>query len=119
MLTFDPVDESLLAFWLTTNDLVSILFVLSSVTTLDAEVSLLDDCELLLLGWLELEGATLVVVLESAIEELELTEEELTEELSELAELTELEEELVLALALVAVSGLNPWIARRMSYLWS
>ena len=49
-----------------------------------------------------------MVVLESAIEELELTEEELTEELSELAELTELEEELVLALALVAVSGLNP-----------
>ena len=76
-------------------------------------MSLLDDCELLLLVWLELEGATFVVVLESAIEELELTEEELTseeftEELSELAELTELEEELVLALELVAVSGLNP-----------
>ena len=50
MLTFDPVNESLLVFELTTNDLVSIPFVLSSATTLDADVSLLDDCELLLLG---------------------------------------------------------------------
>ena len=53
-------------------------------------------------------------MLESAIEELELTSEELNEELPELEELTELEEELVLALELAADSGLNHCNARRI-----
>ena len=80
MFTVESVDEDevVLSSETTADDAVLLLLFCSLFTTLEIAVSLLDDCALLLV-WLELDGATLVVVLESAIEVLALFEEELTE----------------------------------------
>lgn len=100
ILIVEPVDEVVVSSETTVDDAVSLLLFCPLFTTLEVAVSLLDDCELLLV-WLELVGATLVV-LESAVEEVEVFDEELTE----LLELAVLEEELELELE--AASGLNP-----------
>ena len=101
MLTVESVDEVVVSFETTADDAVSLLLFCLLFTTLEVAVSLLDDCALLL-AWLELDGATLVVVLELAVEVRALFEEELTE----LLELVVLDEELELELE--AASGLNP-----------